>query len=54
MAGLNLTVVSEQDENSTNPDATQAGDIDTSKIDKKEERSLLNELKLPLKQLVMP
>jgi len=41
MAGLNLTVVSEQDANSTNPDAVQTGDIDTSKIDKKEERSLL-------------
>ena len=25
MAGLNLTVVSEQDANSTNPDAPQAG-----------------------------
>ena len=45
MAGLNLTVVSEQDENSTNPDATQAGDIDTSKIDKKEERSLFERIK---------
>ena len=45
MAGLNLTVVSEQDANSTNPDATQAGDIDTSKIDKKEERSLFERIK---------
>lgn len=54
MAGLNLTVVSEQDANSTNPDATQAGDIDTSKIDKKKNAHYLNELKLHLKQLVMP
>jgi len=45
MAGLNLTVVSEQDANSTNPDAVQTGDIDTSKIDKKEERSLFERIK---------
>jgi len=45
MAGLNLTVVSEQDANSTNPDAAQTGDINTSKIDKKEERSFLERIK---------
>ena len=45
MAGLNLTIVSEEDINGGNPDAVQTGDINTSQIDREEERSLFERIK---------
>ena len=45
MAGLNLTIVSEEDINGGNPDAVQTGDINTSQIDREEERSLFERMK---------